>query len=223
MFWTLVLCHLLADYPLQTDAIVEAKKRMPGLLWHVAIHLLTMLVVVVGLVATDWRLAAPCVLAISACHFAIDYWKNILSALRPRWGIFIYVQDQALHLLSILGLSAWAEAGDVAFPSEPRWAIPALGYVLVTYTAFVTERVFYFHRDPRYCGWITLQSRTRMVSRAVLLSALFVGWNAWGLIVIIVGLAYHWWDLVGPYRFRALVTDAIVVAAVMSLCILAAR
>ncbi|MGH8588374.1 MAG: hypothetical protein ACREXX_03240, partial [Gammaproteobacteria bacterium] len=38
MFWTLLMCHFVADYPLQTDAVVQAKKRLPGLLWHVTRH-----------------------------------------------------------------------------------------------------------------------------------------------------------------------------------------
>jgi hypothetical protein len=39
MFWPLLLSHLVADYPLQTDAMVQAKKTVPGLTVHVAVHL----------------------------------------------------------------------------------------------------------------------------------------------------------------------------------------
>ena len=64
MFWMLLLCHFLADYPLQSDAIVQAKKRLPGLIWHVTIHLVTMLVVILGLLGTDPQVALPAILAL---------------------------------------------------------------------------------------------------------------------------------------------------------------
>ena len=218
MFWTLLMCHFVADYPLQTDAVVQAKKRLPGLLWHVTIHLVVMLVVIVGLLEADWRIALPWMLALTACHFLIDLWKNILSKLQPSWGVFNYLQDQALHLLSIAGLTYWMKkSGDVFLVNEPSWAIPVIGYVLVTHAWFVTERLLFFHKDPAYRDWVNAQSLSRMIGRAVLFSALFVGWNLWGLMALVGGLLYHWWDLAGAYRFRALVTDVLVVAMVMAL------
>ena len=85
MFWILLLCHFLADYPLQSDAIVQAKKCLPGLIWHVTIHLITMLVVILGLLGTDAQVALAAILALTGLHFFIDLWKTILSRLRPRW------------------------------------------------------------------------------------------------------------------------------------------
>ena len=101
MIWVLLLCHFTADYPLQTDAIVIAKKQVLGLTAHVAIHFFTMLVVMVGILRMDSALALPAILALTGFHFAIDTWKNILSKLRPNWVIFAYLQDQVLHIISI--------------------------------------------------------------------------------------------------------------------------
>src|SRR5262245_36208548 len=98
MFWALLLCHLIADYPLQTDAMVQAKKRLPGLTLHVGVHLLTMLVIVLGLAGAAWRAALPAVLAVALLHFGIDFWKNELVRLRPQWVIGGYLQDQVLHM-----------------------------------------------------------------------------------------------------------------------------
>ncbi len=53
MFWPLLLSHLVADYPLQTDGMVQAKKTLPGLTVHVAVHLLTMLVFLLGILGAD--------------------------------------------------------------------------------------------------------------------------------------------------------------------------
>jgi uncharacterized protein DUF3307 len=166
MFWILLLCHFLADYPLQSDAIVQAKKRLPGLIWHVTIHLITMLVVILGLLGTDSQVALPAILALTGFHFLIDLWKNILSRLRPRWVIFSYLQDQALHLLTILAIAYWAEqaGGPPVFLNETAWIIPMIGFVLVTHAWFVTERILVHGNQPyqQWLGAADLARRSRL-------------------------------------------------------------
>jgi len=102
IFWILILCHLIADYPLQSDAMVNAKRRFSGLLMHVSIHFLTIIVLFCGLLNYDISTGFSLALAISFFHLGIDHWKNILSNLRPEWSIFTYIQDQILHILSII-------------------------------------------------------------------------------------------------------------------------
>ena len=209
MIWILLLCHFIADYPLQSNAMVEAKKQFWGLSAHVMIHCITMLVVMAGILQIDLALVLPGILALTGCHFAIDSWKNRLSKLRPDWVIVIYLQDQVLHIVSILLIAAWMEPKISLLP-ESSWIIPALAVLLVTYTWFVTERVVtYKHID--YQQWINEQFWSRMISRAMLLTAWFIGWNLWALPAILVGLLYHWLDLAGPFRFRAILTDVSVV------------
>jgi Protein of unknown function (DUF3307) len=217
MFWALLLCHLVADYPLQSNAIVEAKTRLPGLIWHVTIHLITMVVVILGLLGSDRSVALPAILALTGCHFVIDLWKNLLSRLRPSWVIFSYLQDQTLHLVSILALAYWVEqaGGPPMLQKQAEWIILIIGFVLVTHAWFITERVL-VHRNKPYQEWLNEQSWSRMVSRAAMLSAWFAGWSLWGLLVVLCGLAYHWLDLAGGYRAGALATDGCVVAVVLS-------
>lgn len=216
MFWILLLCHLIADYPLQTDAIVKAKKGLPGLVWHVGIHFLTMSAILVGLLALGWRGALPAVLIVTVCHFFIDLWKTLLERLRPSWVVFGYLQDQALHLVSIFAVALWVErsGGPGMWVLEIPEVAPAISYVLVTHAWFVTERVLW-HRNAEYRGWVEDQAWSRMVGRAVLFSAYLIGWSLWGALVLLVGFTYHWLDLRGPYHRRALVTDGAAVMAVM--------
>ena len=70
MVWILLLCHFIADYPLQTDAIVIAKKHFWGLIAHVMVHFLTMLVVMVGLLQINLMLVLPSILILTVFHFA---------------------------------------------------------------------------------------------------------------------------------------------------------
>ena len=84
MFWIILLCHFIADYPLQTNATVVAKKTsLQGLVMHIAMHFLTMLVVMCAILSIEINVGISLALVISAFHFVIDYWKNVLSKLKP--------------------------------------------------------------------------------------------------------------------------------------------
>ncbi len=213
MIWILLLCHFIADYPLQTDAIARGKKHVRGLIVHVAIHFITLLVIMVGVLRMDLSLVLPAILALTGLHFAIDTWKNILSNLRPGWVIFTYLQDQVLHVISILVVVSWVGFGtDIPRSS---WIIPALSLVWVTHVWFVTERLVTY-KSPEYQQWVNGQSWPRMTGRALILSAWFIGSNLWALLVLVVGLFHHWIDLAGPFHSRALLIDISVVLCVVA-------
>jgi len=214
MFWVLWFCHLIADYPLQTDALVQAKKRLPGLSWHVAIHLLTMLAVLGGLLKVEPNVAWAAAGAVAGLHFGIDWLKNQQAKYRPGWVIGPYLFDQLLHGLSLLAVAAWLTGPTSA--SAPAWVIYGSGYLLVSYVWSITERVLTY-RQPAYRQAVGDQAENRMLSRAILYSALFFGPTVWGAVVLLVGLAFHRLDLAGPYRRRALLTDLAVVVVVMGL------
>jgi hypothetical protein len=222
MFWTLLLCHLIADYPLQTDAMVQAKKRLPGLTIHVGVHLATMLVIVLGTAGAGWRAALPAVLAVTAFHFAIDTWKNVLSKLKPGWVIGGYLQDQVLHVASLLLVASWFAPADQGsmFVAPSPWIIYASGYVLVTHAWFVTERVLSY-RNKAYQQLVNAQRWPRMASRALLLTLLLISWGQLGPTLFASTLLFSWPYGQGEYRQRFLLIDVAVVLAVM-LFILAA-
>jgi len=215
MIWILLLCHFIGDYPLQTDAMVLAKRQFLGLTLHVAIHFITLLVVIVGLLRADLVSVLPGIFALTGFHFAIDTWKNILYKLRPDWTIFSYLQDQILHIVSMLLVALWMESGAVTVSTEPaNWIIPILGLILATNAWFVTEYVL-FSNSPEYQRWVTQHSWRRMIGRGLMFGAWFIGWNFWALLTFCVGLFYHWLDLAGPFRFRALLIDISVVVSIV--------
>lgn len=101
------------------------------------------------------------------------------------------------------------------FINQTTWIVLIIGFVLVTHAWFITERIL-AHRNEPYRQWLNEQSWSRMVGRAAMFSACFAGWSLWGLLALLCGLAYHWLDLAGAYRVRALTTDSCVVAVVLS-------
>ena len=215
MFWSLLLAHFIADYPLQTDKIVLGKKHWRGLTRHVAIHLVTMLVLIIGIIGADWRVAGPFILALTAIHFALDAGKSRLSKHKPQWVIVPYLLDQVLHVLSISLVSYWFvfnQGGSLFFINAP-WIIYAIGYILVTHAWFITERVLSY-KNKAYQKRVNATLWPRMVVRAALLTVLLWGWSLWGGGPFIAALAFRWPYQADQYQRRALLTDICVVIVI---------
>lgn len=222
MFWPLLLAHLVADYPLQSDWMVQAKKTLPGLILHVAVHLATLLITLNGLLRLEWRQTWPTILAVAILHFSIDTWKNVFARRWPQWVIGGYLQDQALHVTSLL-LVAYGQAytgGGLPFAIATPWIIYLCGFILVTHAWFVTERVLAY-RDKAYQQWINAQLWPRLALRALLFSIVLVSWNLVTVVVVIGALAWYAWNPSWGYRWRALLIDGGVVVAVVLLLQLA--
>ena len=217
MFWIILLCHFIADYPLQTDAMVIAKKtNLMGLSMHIAMHFLTMLVVLCGILSIEINVGVSLSLAVSCLHFGIDHWKTILAKLKPDWVIFGYIQDQILHYSSILLVTfLWQQFGWSLFidVSDPM-IIYAIGFILVTHFWFVTERVLsYKHID--YSQWVSETMWSRMMSRGILYSTMIVGFNFWSCAVIAGAIIVGWNDLEGTIRKQTMMMDFVGVGALI--------
>jgi hypothetical protein len=217
MFWIILLCHFIADYPLQTDAMVIAKKtRFSGLLMHIAMHFLTMIVVLCSILSIEISVGISMAVVISGFHFAIDYWKNVLSKLRPAWVIFGYIQDQILHFSSILLITyLWQKFGWSSFleVSKPM-IIYAIGFILATHFWFVTERILNY-KNTSYKQWEEATMWSRMMSRAVLYSTVIVGFNFWLLAVIAGAIVLGWNDLESELRMKTMMIDFVGVGALI--------
>lgn len=108
--------HLLADYMLQTAAMVQGKERMTGwvvpLALHAGIHSLSTLLLVAIIQPTFWWLA-PLDFAI---HAAIDRTKSIIGR-HGAWGPekyqfwWLHGADQAAHHLTHFGFALLLAGG----------------------------------------------------------------------------------------------------------------
>lgn len=147
MFWTLLLAHLLADYPLQTDQMVIAKKHLPGLLLHVGIHWVVMMLLFLPVIWITW----PYILIVTILHFFIDAFKNFLARERPQWVIGSYIFDQTLHMSSLVLVTGWMGKTTKLpiWPVISPWVIYAIGALLSTYIWFVSERILVYRSDNR--------------------------------------------------------------------------
>jgi len=170
MFWLLYLPHLIADYPLQTDRIVQLKRTWNGLFVHVGVHLLVVLAFTWG----HWKAVFPYVFGLVVIHYGIDTFKNFLRVRRPKWVIGPYFFDQALHLLSILLIAGWIDAGQPGrLPVVGTWMVYASGYLLATHIWFITERIL-FHLEPEYVTEVTAKHWPRMAVRGMMLTVILL-------------------------------------------------
>ena len=103
----LLLAHLLADYPLQNNWIVDNKKRPEAMAAHIGIvFLLTLLALKGHIIPT---------LALTAVHLAIDLIKTHLAPDK----LWAYLADQGAHIATIGAvLLAWPALGTL-WPAAP--------------------------------------------------------------------------------------------------------
>lgn len=144
---TLGLSHLLADFVLQRDAVIEGKARhsMRAYAEHGVVHLVvmtTMLVVFTGSTALTTRTMGV-LMVLAGVHIGLDIAKERLGGgsaeLPRRWP---FIADQVLHFLVITiasvlicpltptdgALAAWARISDQAL-------VLVFGYTAVVFAA----------------------------------------------------------------------------------------
>ena len=134
-FATLLLAHLLADFPLQTNTIAALKsKSVHGLLMHVGVYM-----------AATWALLGfglticPLIMLLGIAHFAVDWLKVRTRSQKPvRSFVFIspFQSRGSKRDLARLGISNPKQL-DQSFPewlrciasadSVGRWLISSRG------------------------------------------------------------------------------------------------
>ncbi|MFZ0544838.1 MAG: DUF3307 domain-containing protein [Candidatus Promineifilaceae bacterium] len=99
ILFTLLLAHLIADFPLQTNWIFALKlKSNKGIAFHVLIHL-----VVTALLIQEPLTQAKLFIILGTTHFLIDWLKLRFPTERQVPGFLL---DQVLHLTAIGFLAA---------------------------------------------------------------------------------------------------------------------
>jgi hypothetical protein len=127
-FTALIFAHVLADFVLQTSAMVKHKRAPRVMALHTAIVLLTAQ-------ATTGQIAAPELLLLTAAHLIIDCIK-IYGGFR---NFTAFLVDQIAHVATIAALASfaptlWATGAWAAHP----WMLPAMALLtglIVTLTA----------------------------------------------------------------------------------------
>jgi hypothetical protein len=119
---TLLLAHLIADFPLQVDWLFRLKKRhWAGVLLHSAMHVAVTAMLLRGPLA-QW----PALIALGAVHYTIDTVKLRLTFRLQSLGFLL---DQLAHVLSLLLVAAWCAGTRGALPQSILY--PTVAYALL--------------------------------------------------------------------------------------------
>lgn len=150
---TLILAHLFADFPLQTNTIARLKSRYTvGVLLHVIIY-----VIVTGLLLENALQYLPLLLGLGVVHFLIDVTK--LRICKDKTTLQAFLVDQIAHFLSMLIATLLAHIIWQPTPSGTlstdllHWSLIAamVPAGLVYYWVWVTNSQHHSHR-PRLAG-----------------------------------------------------------------------
>ena len=152
---SLLLAHLLADFPLQLDSINRWKMKGPlGLLPHIAIY-----TAVTALILRNPLSCWPMVLNLTLSHFIIDFVKT--KAEGDAQSPLLFILDQVMHVLSVIVLATWGSAhwgSDwSALPVEIVY--PALLYacllgVMVFLWVWANRQTIYHARPQHHLIWM---------------------------------------------------------------------
>ncbi len=207
MFWFLLFAHFLADYPLQTTWMVKNKNRFWVLLFHITIHFVVGLVLVLLFEPEVW----PFLILLAVLHFLIDAGKIFINIIRPDWVIGPYFIDQFIHLISlfIIAIMMANYSNIPPFALEPLWLIILIAYLIVTYVWYISERIIAF-RNEAYFNQVVDKEWSRMLARAIFLTltlfTLFNVSNPRAVALSVFNFPYN-----GPnYGIRALLTDLVI-------------
>jgi hypothetical protein len=102
LFLTLLLAHLFADFPLQSNGLARLKSNhIAGVLLHALIY-----TVVTALLIDQWQAYWPLVVGLGLIHFVIDATKPFVSTKMAEVRAFLV--DQSLHLATMIGATYFA-------------------------------------------------------------------------------------------------------------------
>ncbi len=138
LFTTLLLAHLLGDFPFQTNFIFKLKLRGGFyILPHVVIH-----VVLTAFLIQDWRTSWPILLLLGIVHFAIDWFKVSKPLFSPDIDFII---DQMMHLVSLVVLAYFFPLVEPVLPMS----ITLAGSILALLPAFLMFSWVYALTQPK--------------------------------------------------------------------------
>jgi hypothetical protein len=122
IFITLLLAHLIADFPLQTNWIYAMKlKSILGIALHVLIHML-----VTALLIREPLSYLPLLVILGVSHFLFDWLKQRYPTNRQVPGFLI---DQAFHIATLAVLAI--VFADVQTDLSGGWLYLALFYAFI--------------------------------------------------------------------------------------------
>jgi len=183
IFFYLLFAHLVSDYLLQPDNLVDWKNHSSlGLVLHSFIHFLFTTLVLY--LYTGQLLVVVLALLMAIFHFTIDNLKSAYEQ-KHKSSLLVYWMDQAAHYLSVFLVTLIAWRFDGVFASRMMylnnyWDLFFFNPVFITFLSmsiFVTLTIEYSHFrfNPRHDLIHPKLDRKKMIKRLLLATIIYVG------------------------------------------------
>jgi hypothetical protein len=151
---TLILAHLLADFPLQTNLLYQLKRSTAaGLLLHSSLHAITAFLLT-GLRWDLWYVW----LVILVSHALTD-WAKLNAKIRKQWVGFLV--DQAVHILVMILIALWQPSLTSLLPAWILYLAFGLAWlpaILMFLWVYADERVQILAQEhsqpPQWALWM---------------------------------------------------------------------
>jgi hypothetical protein len=194
LFYRLLLSHLIADFPLQTDEIAKWKSRdIEGIFAHCVIFgLITFILTVPYLVATTGIIMV--IIALSLWHLLQDWVKVVLIKRSKQNNIYFFLADQLLHLISLaVAVFAIKKMAPVYRYVKISSLIHAMDkgifdLIIIIIAVYVASLLLYYFRKT-FVDHKVNYSRdwTGMMERLLIICAVIGG--GWWLVVVPLAIA----------------------------------
>lgn len=189
LFWRIFLAHVAADFALQPDALILAKRKVWGIAVHAGIFGATMAVTLRDYLDSQTILIA--IVALCVFHFAVDLAKGRLQSFMNRDSLWVFLGDQTLHLGSIFLVSYLLRFRVIQ--EQPAFLPLSLAIIAVWGGAIVFETFRAEIRGKHLGPFSALGSRQghlAMVENAALFAiGLQFGWFILGLLILLPRIA----------------------------------
>lgn len=183
LFFYFLFAHLVSDYILQPDILVEWKNRSKwGVLTHALIHFLFTTLVLV--LYTGHLQVAFLALLVAIFHFVIDSTKAGYDQHHQNTTVSYWI-DQVVHYLSMLVISLLALQfngllGPRTYQYSNYFDLLFFNPVVITFTSmaiFITLTMEYSHykRRAKYTDAHPLLNRKNMIRRLFLATLIYFG------------------------------------------------
>jgi hypothetical protein len=204
-FYLLLLAHVLADFPLQTDTVFRLKqKSMMGVLLHAGIFAAVALIIFFPFLAHSAVWIA--ILALTLLHIVIDRAKVFLSLRKATDNFIYFAVDQILHFLSIWIAGQWLSQALrsitrslAPFYYNTRLQLILIALVLASFAGslviFYVEKSLLHRAHPDHLLLFPKQ-RDRwpgIITRLLGTLGLILG-QAWAVLILLVPITGYLWS-----------------------------
>lgn len=128
LLWRLLLAHVVADFPLQPDSLIAAKRKAGGLIVHSVLFGLASVVVCRQYIGRYYELPIA-IAGLTVFHGLLDWAKSVMTKKMGKDTLSLFMADQILHLSSLILVSHLLRFRPMIY--EPAYLPITLGVLAV--------------------------------------------------------------------------------------------